>query len=93
MIQRKLDDNLATLGTSILGLMLLVAAVLFVGLWFWKRDRLRAVLTVNSGVVGRVRRKLHRARRPRLQGSTTPASPFRASCWSCSSPCGLDFWC
>ena len=49
MIQRKLDDNLATLGTSILGLMLLLAAVLFVGLWFWKRDGLHAVLVEYPG--------------------------------------------
>jgi len=44
VIQRKLDANLASLGTGILGLMLLVTAVLFVVLWFGRRDRLRAVL-------------------------------------------------
>ena len=43
VIQRKLDANLASLGTGILGLVLLAAAVLFVGLWVWRRDRLAAV--------------------------------------------------
>jgi hypothetical protein len=43
VIQRKLDANLASLGTGILGLVLLVTAVLFVGLWLWRRDWLAAV--------------------------------------------------
>jgi hypothetical protein len=38
VIRRKLDANLASLGTGILGLVLLVAVILFVGLWLWRRD-------------------------------------------------------
>jgi hypothetical protein len=43
VIQRKLDANLSSLGTGILGLVLLVAAVLFVVLWVTRRDCLVAV--------------------------------------------------
>jgi len=43
VIHRKLDANLASVGTGILGLVLLVAALLFVGLWVWRRDWLAAV--------------------------------------------------
>jgi len=38
VIHRKLDTNLASLGTGILGLVLLVAVLVFVGLWVWRRD-------------------------------------------------------
>jgi len=44
VIQRKLDANLASIGTGILGLVLLVAAVLFVGLWFLRREWCSVVL-------------------------------------------------
>jgi hypothetical protein len=37
VIQRKLEANLASLGTGLLGLVLLATAVLFVGLWVWRR--------------------------------------------------------
>src|SRR4029079_13415986 len=43
VIHRKLDANLASLGTGILGLVLLLAALLFVGLWVWRRDWLITV--------------------------------------------------
>src|SRR5262249_10107303 len=45
VIERKLNANLSSLGTGILGLVLLVTVVLFVVLWFRRRDRLIAVLT------------------------------------------------
>jgi hypothetical protein len=44
VVQRKLDANLSSLGTGILGLVLLVSVVLFVVLWVWRRDRIGAVL-------------------------------------------------
>jgi hypothetical protein len=45
VVQRKLDMNLATLGTNVLGLVLLVAVVGAVVLWRSDRTRLRVVLT------------------------------------------------
>ncbi|MFM8304318.1 MAG: hypothetical protein ACKOA9_08485 [Actinomycetota bacterium] len=44
VVTRKLDANLSTVGTNILGLVLLVAVVGFVVLWRRDRDRLAAVL-------------------------------------------------
>jgi hypothetical protein len=43
VIQRKLDANLASLGTGILGLVLLATAILFLGLWMWRRSWLGTV--------------------------------------------------
>jgi hypothetical protein len=63
VIQRKLDANLASLGTGILGLVVLVAAALFVGLWVWRRGRLTAVSRIPE------RRPPARVRRARVLGS------------------------
>lgn len=45
VVERKLSMNLATLGTSILGLVLLFAVVATIVLWRRHRDRVEAVLT------------------------------------------------
>jgi len=45
VIHRKLDANLASIGTGIHGLVLLVAALLFVGVWLVRREWLGVVFT------------------------------------------------
>jgi hypothetical protein len=56
VVERKLAANLATVGSSILGLVVLVAVVGLVVAWSRERSRLRAVITavpeMRAGVVG-----------------------------------------